>query len=304
MRPCFYLFHRPQRIAQAVQAVASRGLMFSILLAALSYQSFAESGPIAAVQNALIREQFLSGEPSGVFDASTRGALQRFQIQRSLPPTGEIDTATILALQNTARTGAVTIMSQPPGKNSPAIAESDREFLNRLERGNTEPPAETEVAPVVMLGPVAQSETPSQKAIVKPPNQGSSVNQKKELPKTKPRFVTKREAGPTFQQDDSIGRIKAAEKSESVTSSRRTRAVDGTGRTKAGYAENNPDILAPHGARVIRSTTTTTGPDGRTYVYERTTTTFDGTPAPVRRATAVESRPKDNGFVHRLFRED
>ena len=64
------------------------------------------------------------------------------------------------------------------------------------------------------------------------------------------------------------------------------------------------DALAPGGVHITRSTEI--GPDGRTYIIERRTTTTRGSsPMPVRRAEAVEApRHHDTGFFHRLFKDE
>ncbi len=296
MRPCFHRFHRT-RMAQAIRRSAA--VTGAVCFLALSGQCNADGGPITAVQTALIREQFLSGEPTGVFDPATRGALRRFQLRQSLPPTGEIDTATILALQNPNHRSATATTPGPLMTPPPTTGESDREFLRRLELGRPEAPLPAEAVPVAVVAPLSQKAAPPKKTpnsasdrVVSPPGE--------ERAKSKPRFATNRENPAAIKPDAAGRRTVEAAAPGSATSPLRSRAASSV----AVDTEDDPDILAPRGARIVRSSTTTTGADGRTYVYEKKTTTFAGTPPPALRRTAVESRPRDNGFLHRLFRED
>lgn len=107
----------------------------------------AESGPVAAVQEALKNEQCLFGEISGVLDEPTRAALRRFQIRRSLPATGEIDTATMQVLQNRADAAPKTVLARPAESHEPgpttATVEKDREFLQKVETGRDRPASDS-----------------------------------------------------------------------------------------------------------------------------------------------------------------
>jgi peptidoglycan hydrolase-like protein with peptidoglycan-binding domain len=67
--------------------------------------------------------------------------------------------------------------------------------------------------------------------------------------------------------------------------------------------QNPPEALPPRGTTVVRTITTGTGPDGRTYIYEKKTTISTGKPTPeIRRALPVEPPRKSGGF--RLFKDD
>jgi hypothetical protein len=68
-----------------------------------------------------------------------------------------------------------------------------------------------------------------------------------------------------------------------------------------------PEAVPSRGTKVIRTTTTTTGPDGRTYIHEKKTTISTGKPAPeieIRRAEPVQPRRKAPGFFEKLFSEE
>jgi peptidoglycan hydrolase-like protein with peptidoglycan-binding domain len=125
---------------------------------------FAADGPIAAVQEALVKQQLLAGEPSGVLDESTRAALRTFQTRHDLPATGEIDTATLEALQKPTETSSSATESRRK-ENVVAVlaqttAESDREFLREVESGRAETGASenstTTEAPAKTVSPSEQ----------------------------------------------------------------------------------------------------------------------------------------------------
>ena len=72
--------------------------------------------------------------------------------------------------------------------------------------------------------------------------------------------------------------------------------------SKTRIVESDADQpVEPAGTRITR--TITTGPDGRTYITERKTTTVSNAPIPIRRAEPVEPRHRE-GFFQRLFRDD
>ncbi len=154
-------FHRS--IVSLVLAVAAS------FVPGMAYEALAADGPIRAVQQALKKDQFLFEEPSGKMDDATHAALKRFQIRRGLAVTGEIDTATLQALD-----------SRPPGSTPPekvnpqprrrrrspsipkATVEEDRQYLEHLVasgEGRPEPgtPREFSKAPP----PPAPAETPA-----------------------------------------------------------------------------------------------------------------------------------------------
>jgi peptidoglycan hydrolase-like protein with peptidoglycan-binding domain len=112
-------------------------LLQAAVLALSLHGLAAAEGPIYAVQDALKREQFFSGERTGVLDQPTRNALQRFQTRHGLPDTGEIDTATLQALQSSAEVGRPVIESQTSATKDSAlsddIVQKDREFLRKLK---------------------------------------------------------------------------------------------------------------------------------------------------------------------------
>ena len=273
--------------------LAHQGLIFAAMLAGTGCGSSAADGPIAAVQTALIREQFLAGEPSGVLDSSTRGALRRFQLRRALPPTGEIDTATLVALQSNGESTQATAPVPPR-----AIVQGDREFLKRVESGEEQISVPTET-----------SAATTQPAALEPPERArpaapeTNSRNASESPKAKPRFVTTREAAAPARKSESM-RTRQVD-AEADPAMRRAPVAIASAPTREFDSENDPDALGSHGTRIIRSTTTTTAADGRTYLIEKKTTTFSGTPPPtMRRTSAVHSRPKDQGFFHRIFGDD
>ena len=105
-------------------------------LPGLAQDAFAADGPIKAVQQALKRDQFLFEEPSGKMDDATHAALKRFQIRQGLAVTGEIDTATLQALESAppSSTPPEKVSSQPKAIAGipKATVEEDRQYLEQL----------------------------------------------------------------------------------------------------------------------------------------------------------------------------
>jgi hypothetical protein len=133
----------------------------------------AADGPIEAVQEALIRDKFLTGEVSGVHDKATREALQKFQAYHSLPPTGEIDTATLEVLQTSAPTkpAPALALQEPVPK---AVVQGDRQFLDGLVTGQEKVPANGESKAAVTtraVSPATPAPRTSHASQVTPPAQ-------------------------------------------------------------------------------------------------------------------------------------
>jgi len=75
--------------------------------------------------------------------------------------------------------------------------------------------------------------------------------------------------------------------------------ANGTGTFDAAGEPSNP----PTRTKTVRTRTTTTGPDGRTYVSETTTTSPASGPSPepgARKAVEVQPRPKKTGLFDRI----
>lgn len=113
------------------------------------------------MQEALKREELFFGEPSGVLDPQTRDGLKRFQARRGLSATGELDAATLRALEDSDE-GRVVIRSLPPETaTSEPTAGRDRDFLRLLEAGEMPrdawrvPPVTVPPPPVPALSPPA-----------------------------------------------------------------------------------------------------------------------------------------------------
>jgi hypothetical protein len=292
----------------AILAISCQGLL-------------AADGPISAVQDALKKEQLLSGEPSGVLDDATRDALRRFQIRRGLRASGEIDTVTLQALQShpeeSSSSPAVATESKGPGPTESTV-EKDREFLQKVETGREQTPSAAAPAPV----PVTSVASPSSKsarserplppepaapAIASNPAKSENLKHRVDAPENraveKPRLATtarKVERAPLGQSSDSSTRREIEPDATSDAPARRGDPPISTASTKP--VENVQEVEPPSGAKVTRIITTTTGPDGRTYVTEKKTTTFSGTPAPtIRRAEPIEPRRTEGGLFHRIF---
>ena len=77
---------------------------------------------IEEIQTALARENAYQGEPNGKWDATTIGAMKRFQSANGLEPTGKIDALTLQKLglgSEVAGKGAPTPPTGPGADSSP-----------------------------------------------------------------------------------------------------------------------------------------------------------------------------------------
>jgi peptidoglycan hydrolase-like protein with peptidoglycan-binding domain len=50
------------------------------------------------IQQALVDKGYLKGEPTGVWDADSAGAMQRFQMDQKLTPTGKVNAPSLIGL--------------------------------------------------------------------------------------------------------------------------------------------------------------------------------------------------------------
>jgi len=273
------------------------GVQAVMLAAALQGLALAQ-GPISAVQEALRREELLFGEPSGVFDEKTREALRRYQTRRGFPATGELDAATLKALQGPMPGDPPPIESVRPGvpapsaKVSDSVLERDREFLRTLEASEaareqhmpppapvaervTEPAAPEAMRPQAL--PTPEPAPPSRRAAFAPaapaeqlePVPGDPWNSRQLEPLAKPKKSQRKSPAQPLQRS----RIQIVE------------------------SEDYQDPIEPGGVRIIRSTGTDRS--GRTVIYE--TRTYAEKSAPVlRRAVPVEPRRKA-GLFDRIF---
>ena len=97
--------------SRAVGGAKPGWVLLAMMMAASSPMLvIAAEMPISAVQETLKREQFFYGEPSGVLDEPTHAALRRFQIRYGLPVSGEIDKATLQALQSPREKDAAELL--------------------------------------------------------------------------------------------------------------------------------------------------------------------------------------------------
>jgi peptidoglycan hydrolase-like protein with peptidoglycan-binding domain len=83
---------------------------------------------ITEIQSALIRENALTGDPTGIWDAATIEAMKRFQAAQNLTPTGKIDALTLQHLglgSDVAGKGAPLPPLPPPPATPSASIQSD-----------------------------------------------------------------------------------------------------------------------------------------------------------------------------------
>jgi len=274
--------------------------------------------PISAVQEALKREQFFYGEPSGVLDEQTHAALRRFQIRYGLPVSGEIDKATLQALQSPLEKDAagtpppVAGAASKAGSTAASTSEKDREFLRNLDRSGTAPgkvPAAPREVPPAASAAVATAPHATGEGTARIAGRRTAVEEDAAAPP--------RTGAPASEPTRRV-----------VTRTTTTIFTDGA------ETDDDPDPLGPHGVRIIRPPGTVPVPpppvpEERTRIVEerQTTTVSPATPPPAR-APAPTPRPaaglpiypqadeppsraqpeapprKPQGFLQRLFRGD
>jgi hypothetical protein len=75
------------------------------------------------IQQALVDKGYLKSEPNGVWDAQSTDALQRFQTDKKLSPTGKLSSASLIALGLGPKTsGDAPVQPAPSETPSPAPA--------------------------------------------------------------------------------------------------------------------------------------------------------------------------------------
>jgi hypothetical protein len=281
------------------------------MLLAATHAFAAAEGPIDAVQKALKREHFLPGEPSGVLDEPTRVALRRFQANRGLRETGEIDTATLQALQSDTETAKPTLTALPDVKTGAAVetVAKDREFLKQVEEA--QPPAPPAAEQVAEIAEAPRSEpAPPPTEAAEPPAEvdplhspavafkNETLKRQPEMAKVKPveksrRTVRIERAIPVAPDDR---RDLAPEPVSEPPRLSRFRFSTAPERTAVNEAE--VDVTAGGGARIIRATT----PRPESRVKK----TPSSAPAPLPGEPSVappEPTPKV-GFLRRIFRRE
>ena len=75
---------------------------------------------ITEIQAALIQKDYLKGEPTGVWDAETTNAMQRFQQASGLEPTGRLDARSLIKLGLGPETAGVGAPRPPAVQPSPS----------------------------------------------------------------------------------------------------------------------------------------------------------------------------------------
>jgi hypothetical protein len=110
---------------------------------------------IAAVQKSLESQGFYRGATTGQIDNETAAAITRFQAQRGLEVTGELNQETLRALGiNLSQSSEENTDRRTPAKAEPwqALRQQDREFLERLTSEKPTQPGE----PIVEAGSMNQ----------------------------------------------------------------------------------------------------------------------------------------------------
>jgi hypothetical protein len=72
------------------------------------------------IQQALVDKGYLKGEPSGVWDADSAGALSRFQQDQKITPTGKINAPSLIGLGLGAKSAGAPEAAPLPQTSPPA----------------------------------------------------------------------------------------------------------------------------------------------------------------------------------------
>lgn len=296
----------------------------------------AAQGPIYSVQEALRRENLLTTSPSGTLDEPTKNALRRFQSSRGLPESGEIDSATLEALERgNGQRPAIESLPSPSRTTAVTaeVAEADRAFLQRrtdAERRAEQmpPPASTELPVVSSAAPTTDALAPMAAPAPSTPSVVSSVTptpQRIPPPIAEPPVTAVAPflppAAPASPQ--TVVEINRPEEKLRKTTSRASAPVAIAGapsssstRTSRPTALPPPPpaiingvpvtIAGPGGVRITRTTTTT--PDGRRITTERRESVGkhqEPDEIMVRRAEPVEPQKKERKFfIHIIGNRD
>ena len=111
---------------------------------------------IRAVQARLKADGFYFGVEDGVYSSDTAAAVSRFQIRRGLPISGQLDAETSKALGLAAAPTATATPSKK-GEVWRHLRKSDQQFLEKLNRGEIQPPPGVTTPPAA---PLASSPLP------------------------------------------------------------------------------------------------------------------------------------------------
>ena len=310
-------------------------VLSAAVLAMFGNELPAAEGPVGAVQDALRTQQFFFGERSGELDEPTCAALRRFQIRHGLPATGELDNATIIALQNPPSGAANTpgfpqMPLHPPPAPSPLPATSAREktFLDRLAARAAQIPPPAQLSPTPQMAEPTAPEEGALDMATSQPTPDTRVTQVMPPPAVLlalPRAAAAAARRIAAVSPANIARRKVnegngtAEVRTSSTPSANLSAASLEAKSSAPRSQDEkPRWMPTRGineasavggseppdSRIVRTITTTTRTLGRTTITERQTTTSATTPIPIAlRAEPVEPRYRE-GFFKRIFRDD
>lgn len=254
----------------------------AVVLAAVWPGSEAADGPIIAMQDALRRENLFMGERTGVLDAETQSALRRFQVQRGLPATGQVDAATLQALQRSVDTTQPTVRSLPSAAAvaalNPEIVVQDKEFLQKLEESEA-----------------AREQAQEQANSALPSVAEASPEQAREDAPSEPEGNA-----------DRPGERRSGKRTKEGRSTADRSSASGSGpaepRVRVVEVEDEGAPLEPNGVRIVRPARS--APESRTSPSKRTAkSAAPKKPIVVRRALPVEP-PRKQGFLTRLFNND
>jgi peptidoglycan hydrolase-like protein with peptidoglycan-binding domain len=257
------------------------GIFFaSLLFLSSAGKCVTVEGPVSAVQNTLKQEKLLLTEPSGVFDEATQAALRRFQLRHSLVVTGQIDSATLEALQKSS-TSQAPVSNRPPLPE--AVVAEDRQFLQNLENGNglTHGPAEGPIASDQMApAPLAAKGRPVDRA--QPP-------------------MT---AAPRTESGENRGRKSGS------SNVKTTKAPQEQNDPAPNPAATQPARHSPVPTKVV-TVTSDADEDSPPPIKSDTRVTQSSNPkrivifgAPPSHRDETDDKSRDNGFLHRLFHHD
>jgi hypothetical protein len=256
-----------------------------------------------------------------------------------LPVTGDIDSATLQALQSSTEKGSPAIQAipvvsptTPAPQPSNAIIAKDRAFLAGLKEVEISPaapapafrtareeapalePAANPISAVTNIAPAAPVEAPippqREVAISPPPPKPAPANPEPENPTSRggeeSPTVEPHTSGKTPRERIVSAPEQRPSKPVAVASRPQRRVEPAPVPARIEASESDRDALEPQRVRIIRHPTRIEQPEERITITERRTTTSVGRevePVEIRRATPV-GPPKKEGFFQRLFKDD
>jgi peptidoglycan hydrolase-like protein with peptidoglycan-binding domain len=148
-----------------------RIVLVSQLLLGLCLAAAQADPTVKELQVRLKKAGFYQGEADGQYNSETAAAVTRFQIREGLAITGQMDAATLHALNVSQSTGPGVAAPSPDAATWRRLRDEDAEFLKKLNAGEIAPP---NASPSAAAEAASESGTPSRR-VPQPQPEGSVV---------------------------------------------------------------------------------------------------------------------------------